>query len=233
MIHQVQNLTTITVRDQTVTIVYYVGGDWKFLEMVTGIGAATYTSRYACIWCKCPQLERFDTLQKWSIMDTDYGARTLEENIALAQSRAKEKFNVINNPIFPTIPQTCVVVDNLHMLLRVCDVLIDLLLMELRHLDCIDKVVKLKSLDSLKYIKLYEQTLQMIGIGDFSFWIGKESKKLKFRSLTCPEKLILFDKMKVAETFPQISHSEKVQSLWTKPSDITPLLHTKTILRSF
>ena len=95
---QVQDLTTITIRDQTLNIVYYLGGDWKFLALVTGVGAATST--YACIWCKCPTLERYDCSQKWSISDTAKGARTLEENRTLAKSRGKQKYNVVNEPIF-------------------------------------------------------------------------------------------------------------------------------------
>lgn len=42
-------------------------GDWKFLAMVTGIDSAT--SIHACNWCKCPALERYDCIQKWSISD--------------------------------------------------------------------------------------------------------------------------------------------------------------------
>ena len=118
---------------------------------------------------------------------------------------------------------------------RAAETLIDLLLLELRRLE---KATKLRSLDSLTHLKLYETTLQMLGIGEFSFWMGKESKKLECRALTGPEKLILFSRTKVAGTFPQIPNSDKVPSLWTdllhinsllstKPSDITPALVAK------
>ena len=52
---------------------FYLGGDWKFLALVTGIDAAT--SDYACIWCKCPKKDRWDTSVSWSITNTDEGAR--------------------------------------------------------------------------------------------------------------------------------------------------------------
>ena len=105
--------------------------------MITGIDSATST--YACIWCKCPSLERYDTLQTWSISDTKLGARTIDENIRLARLRTKNRYNVSNEPIFLTIPLTRVVVDNLHMFLRVADTLIDLLLVEIRRLDNTEK----------------------------------------------------------------------------------------------
>ena len=147
--------------------------------------------------------------------------------MSLSQTRSKEKYNVINAPLFPMIPLTRVVVDNLHMFLRISDTLIDLLLLELRRLDCIDKATKLKTLDSLTYLKLYENTLKLIGVGGFSFWIGKESRKLKYRTLTGPEKLILFDKLNIAETFPQVPNVEKVQLLWTDLLRINRMLATR------
>ena len=44
---EVERITTIDVDDSTYRIVYYLGGDWKFLAMCTGIDSAT--SDYACI----------------------------------------------------------------------------------------------------------------------------------------------------------------------------------------
>ena len=35
-----------------------MGGDWKFLALVTGIDSASCA--YSCIWCKCKADERFD-----------------------------------------------------------------------------------------------------------------------------------------------------------------------------
>ena len=59
-----------------------------------------------------------------------------------------------NVPTFTTIPPTRVVVDNLHMFLRVSDVLIELLISELQRFGSINKATKLKSLDSLHYLKI-------------------------------------------------------------------------------
>ena len=68
IVQQVKELENgITVRGQAFDIQFYLGGDWKFLAMVTGINSATST--HACIWCKCPSLERYDSTQRWSISD--------------------------------------------------------------------------------------------------------------------------------------------------------------------
>ena len=136
IIRDVKQLTRINIGEIEFEIMYFLGGDWKFLAMITGIDLATAT--HACIWCKCPAIERHDSTQKWSISDTSFGARTIEENMTIATSRSK-KYNVSHPPLFPFIPLTRVVVDNLHMFLRVADTLIDLLILELRRLDKIDK----------------------------------------------------------------------------------------------
>ena len=58
IIQKVGDLQEIEVDGQTFQILYYLGGDWKFLAVVTGIDAAS--SDYACIWCKCKKDERFE-----------------------------------------------------------------------------------------------------------------------------------------------------------------------------
>ena len=222
--HDVSQHTTITVCELTFDIEYFIGGDWKFLAMITGIDSASST--YACIWCKCPAINRYDTTMSWSILDREQGARTIEENKTIAQSKTKQ-FNVTNEPIFDSIPLTRVVVDNLHMFLRVADVLIDLLLLELKRLDKIEKATKVKGIDQLRYIKKYESTLASIGISGFTFWIGRESKKLKCRTLTGPEKLILFQKLNIVATFPEIPDCEEVQALWRDLVHVNSLLSAR------
>ena len=100
--------------------------------MCTGIDSATST--YACIWCHCPAQECHLSSANWSITSTDEGARSIEESIQIATSKRKQ-YNVSHVPIFKTIPLTRVVVDNLHMFLRVADTLIDLLIHALLTLD--------------------------------------------------------------------------------------------------
>ena len=51
IITEVKELKEIQVDDTTFWITYYMGGDWKFLIMVTGIDSAS--SDYTCIWCHC------------------------------------------------------------------------------------------------------------------------------------------------------------------------------------
>ena len=157
IIKEVEELMEVHVNGIDFKIVYYLGGDWKFLAMVTGIDAAS--SDYACIWCKCKKDDRGDIQRQWSMSNKDLGARTIDENIELAtRTRSRKAFNVSNEPLFHTIPLTNVVIDNLHLFLRTSDVLIDLLIVELRRQDAIDKVKKFTcpTLDRYQHIQKYQ-----------------------------------------------------------------------------
>ena len=121
--NEVEQLTSIEVEGITYDLEYYLGGDWKFLAIVMGIDSAK--SDYACIWCKCSKEERSNMDKTWSITDTTHGARTIQENIELSRKpKSKKEYNVSHPPLFPTIPLHNVVIDNLHMFLRVSDVLV-------------------------------------------------------------------------------------------------------------
>ena len=157
--------------------------------MATGINSASST--YACIWCKVRNGDRHNADKTWPISDPEHGARTVQENITLAQCpKSHKEYNVSRVPLFPTIPLTRVVIDNLHLFLRVSDVLIDLLNFELRRHDSIDKVKTFNNLDFNKYkhIDGYQKFVSGLGIPGFQFYIGQSSRQLKCRSLTEPEK---------------------------------------------
>ena len=129
-----KQLTTIEVDGASYEIVYFLGGDWKFLATVCGIGAVNQD--YASIWCKCPRVKRWDTSKKWSISDTQMGSRTVEE---IKEHAKKHKFNCKFPPLFDFIPMDHVVIDTLNLFLKVSDVLIELLILELRTQDAINK----------------------------------------------------------------------------------------------
>lgn len=225
IVADVESLTTIDVNGMTFDVEYYLGGDWKFLAMVTGIDSASST--YACIWCKCPALERHISTQKWSMFDPKLGARSIEENIKLASSRSGKSFNVSCLPIFPTIPLSRVVVDNLHMFLRVADTLVDLLIGSLRTMDKVNHTLRVRSLSGLTHLATFERSLKQMGISGYTFWIGRDSQKLKWRTLTGPEKLIVFANIDIPELFPDLENKHQVQSLWSDLLEINKLLSAR------
>ena len=72
-----------------------------------------------------------------------------------------------------------------------------------------------------------------MGISGYTFWIGRESKKLKWRTLTGPEKLLLFQKIHIPTLFPELSEATSIQTFWNsflhlntclslRPGEVTP-----------
>ena len=59
--------------------------------------------------------------------------------MATGKCQSSAKFNVKHVPLFPIIPLDHVIIDTLHLFLQICDNLINLLILQLRTEDAIDK----------------------------------------------------------------------------------------------
>ena len=92
---ELKNLKKINIDGIEYGIELFLGGDWKFLAVVCGIGAANQD--FACIWCFCPRNKRFDTSKQWSLTDTTKGARTIEK---ITEDSKRKKNNCKHEPIF-------------------------------------------------------------------------------------------------------------------------------------
>lgn len=214
---EMQNLKQICVGDYKCDIEYFLGGDWKFLACVCGLGAANQD--YACIWCKCPRNERFDCSKKWSLTDRSLGARSCEEITANAKSK---KFNCKSVPLFSFIPIDHVIIDTLHLFLRISDNLIELLIQQLRREDAIDKVKTFPSgftREKYKHMAGYEKFLKDIGIS-FDWRVNKDSKKLEYRDLTGPEKLLVMQSINFQSLLPNFKETKEMEKLWASFMEI-------------
>ena len=190
-----KQLKSITINDKSYEIETYLGGDLKSLAMVCGIDAVN--CEHACVWCKCPRLERWDMSQQWSISDTAKGARTIEEIARLASTK-QHRFNCSRKPLFSFIPIHLVIIDTLHLFLWIPNVLINLLICDLRTTDEIHS-------NGDKYINIYEEFLNSKCKIRFHWFTDKASKGLKWRDLTGPEQIRLFQNINISVLF-QIFH---------------------------
>ena len=61
--------------------------------------------------------------------------------------------------------------------------------------------------------------LYSCGVPGYQFYIGRDSKQIKIRSLTGPERLKMFTNISIADRLPIHSHNQSVampiQELWT------------------
>ena len=213
IIAEAKDIETITINDVAYQVQLFLGGDWKFLSVICGIESAT--SEYACIWCKCSKSERCDMKLKWSITDTEKGARTIEEITEKSKlsKKSKQRYNCCKKPAFPFIPLHQVIIDPLHMFLRISDVLINLLIRDLRVLDGIEKVQGLDRTKA-KHLEHYEQFLQQSCKIHFKFYADKTTQGIKWRDLMGPEKIKLFSNIDIPTLFPALEKKVQLQKLW-------------------
>ena len=211
LIDEMASLKSIKVNGFCYDIEYFLGGDWKFLACVCGLGAAN--SNCACIWCKCPKEQRFDIKKKWSLTSKNQGARCNDDIGKCAKSRL---YNCKASPLFHFIPIDHVIIDTLHLFLRVSDILVDLLIRKLRRKDAIEKTQTFANgfcYNKYKHMATYEKFLKDLGI-NFEWKINKDNKKLEYRDLTGPEKLKLFKNVDFELFFPDDNEKEKLRVLW-------------------
>ena len=144
--------------------------------------------------------------KKWSIRNTQEGARTIDEIKELSRlpKKGTEKFGYIRQPLFPSISIDHIIPDTLHLFLRVCDVLINLLILELRRLDGIEKRKQNTYLD--QYVKFLNNECKI----SFHVYTNKKTKILKWRDLTRPEKVKLLNKIHLTSSFSNIAQVDKV-----------------------
>ena len=212
--NEMRNLSSITCGDKTFQIEYFLGGDWKFLATVCGLGLANQD--FACIWCLCPRSLRYDVSKSWSLTNLAQGAKSTD---LIKQHTKNKKYNCMRAPLFDFIPLDHVIIDTLHLFLRISDVLIELLVRQLKREDAIDKKATFNSgfaRDKFKDMDAYEQFLHSLGIA-FEWTVDRDSKKLSYRDLTGPEKLLVFQKISIKELIPRFTDSN---NLWISFIDL-------------
>ena len=209
---EVKTLSHIAVNGEEYKIEYFLSGDWKFLAVITGLNAAN--ADYSCIWCKCKSAERWNMEKEWSITEIENGARTIDEIDSLRSKPSKLNFGCLQKPIFLSISIDYIIIDTLHLFLRIADLLINLLIMELRRQDGIDKKKSFK-LDRTKltHLATYETFLNEECKIPFR-WYSEEEKHLKWRDLTGTEKHRLFSKIDISTLLPSIPKCVQIQQLW-------------------
>ena len=89
-----------------------------------------------------------------------------------------------------------------------CDVLINLLIRELRRLDALKKDKSNLNID--KYITYLNEQCKI----SFHMYSDKVSKELKWRDLTGPETIKLFEKIDLKQLFSDMPNVTAVQNIW-------------------
>ena len=136
IIEDIKTMQSITIDDISFSVEFFLGADWKFLALVTGIESASST-----YFCKCAAEFRH-IVGRWSMEDPEKGTQTIAEiqKFAETKKKATEKYGCVRQPLFPSINVDHIISDVLHLFLRISDVLINLLITELRRLNGLEKL---------------------------------------------------------------------------------------------
>ena len=109
------------------------------------------------------------------------------------------------------IPIDHMIPDVLHLFLRICDVLINLLILDLRRLDGIEKVQTNFDRSKAAHVAKYEKFLNEQCKISFHMYVDKVSKSLKWRDLLGPEKLRLLKEIDIPKLFPALTNATTLQ----------------------
>ena len=111
---------TILIDGEHVKLDFFLGGDMNFLLMIMGLSGAS--SDHACLWCKVHNSNRWDTSKDMNFYTVDPNfKRTLADIKDCSELKC---FSCINQPLID-IALDHVVPDELHLLLRVTDRLLE------------------------------------------------------------------------------------------------------------
>ncbi|KAK3082818.1 hypothetical protein FSP39_006271 [Pinctada imbricata] len=108
----------------------FLGGDMKFLLTAMGLNAAN--AKFSCIYCKIDKNDRWDVSKPENFYASDKNKRTVEEMKRMSQS--KSKFGCVRPPLLD-IDLDHVVIDELHLMMRITDVLLRNLIEDAVNLD--------------------------------------------------------------------------------------------------
>ena len=125
-------INQININEKMFNIKFLVGGDLKWISNVFGIVAAN--GSYPCPWCTFKveaRLEQNRINETWSIN----GRNSEEFNECINKSNVDENKGYKAQILFPCIDYGDVVVDLLHMVLRITDKLLEGLLFRLQELE--------------------------------------------------------------------------------------------------
>lgn len=184
----------IDVDGKQVKVEMFLGGDYKFLLMVMCLSGATST--HVCLRCLIHKLDRWDTSKPLDHYNLVEMKRTLGH---IKSMLPLKKYSVINKPLF-NIDLDHVILDELHLMIRVTDRLTENIITEVMERDGEADMSKKRGEKKGIYLEALVSTINKIGI-PFSIW---EKKNADGRGSGTYEwtSLIGSDKKKLMELLP-------------------------------
>ncbi|VDI14468.1 Hypothetical predicted protein [Mytilus galloprovincialis] len=154
----------------------FFGGDMKFIQICLGLGSST--GQYACPWCKVHKQDRGDVSKPWNFYHLNENVRTTSEIKEIYMGTLKPNYGVKHLPLM-TIEPVHIIPDELHLFMRIFDVLMRNLIDDVIEKD--DKA-KLKG-ENGGYLDSLVKSIRDCGV-TFSLWTSQGRGDLEWTSLT-------------------------------------------------
>ena len=221
----------IEVGGKSINLEFFLGGDYKFILLMMGLKGAT--SHYACVWCKIHKDKRWDTSLNLEHYQSPALKRSLQEMIELAGKKKQENKYCCDHEPLLHIELDHVVLDELHLLLRILDVLIENLVRDALDWDRRENWDKRKGQQKKEHLNNLQATVRSCGVS-FDIWEktnadGKGSGIYDFTSL------LGSDKKKLLKELPnkldgviQPDTVEVVKTIWEKFGEIYSTVTNKS-----
>lgn len=182
----------VEVDGKDVPVEMYLGGDYKFLLLIMGMKGAT--SGYACVWCTIHKTLRSDMTKPMNYYWKE-SKRTLDD---MKRCALKQQYSCEHPPLLE-IPLENVVLDELHLMLRVTDKLTKNLVTEAISRDKKDNLHKAPRNRTATHLNSLVKAICSCGVS-FSVWEkknadGSGSGTHDFTSLMGTDKKLLLEKL--------------------------------------
>ncbi|PKC54794.1 hypothetical protein RhiirA1_505402 [Rhizophagus irregularis] len=140
-------------------IEFFFSGDWKFMYNIMGLNAPN--AKYFCLYCDCEASERWNMDLQWPINKN---------------TKCKKK-----PVLFPTIKQENYIPDELHLMLRISDVLMECFFNDLFKRKEFEQQIKSQIEQTMKTIKVHFEFFKSKSHGgkwDWTSLMGPDKKKV-------------------------------------------------------
>lgn len=158
----------VMIGDRKIPTEYFLGGDYKFLLSVMGLSGGT--SNFSCLWCKVHKLLWWDMSKFLDLYNSGEIKRTLDElkECCKLSKSSKKKLCCVDPPLFET-DLDHIVLDELHLLLRISDRTMKNLILEVMQKDSSIDIGKKSKEEKGIYLKKLIKTINDLGVS-FSVW---------------------------------------------------------------
>ena len=186
-INQLHSKNELDVDGRKIPLEMFVGDDMKFVQLLLGMNSSIAT--YACPWCKVSKECRGDISLPWDFYLSQNIVRSVDEMKSSQSTSAKANFGSKKAPLL-NIETDHYIPDELHLLLRVMDILMRNLIGDAASKDQFAKITG----GATDNLALLVKEIQNCGVS-FKTWCSKTGD-LEYTSLTGA------DMKKVLKNFP-------------------------------